>query len=241
VILANDQDGLSEVVALDAGSGEVLWKTPRTPYRTCYSTPMLLERPGAEPELVVTSTGGVSGYDPATGSEKWNWNWESNNLHLRTVASPVVSQGLVFFSGGNGPGDRHAVAINLGENGPPTLAWETRKVFPYVPCMLTRGDYLYFVNDSGIAGCHLAKTGENVWTKRLEGGNVTASPLMADGKIYAFNEAGDVFVFAAEPSFKLLASSKLNEGVMASPAVADECLIVRGREHLYCFAKAAAK
>lgn len=241
VILANDQDGVSEVVALDAASGEVLWKTPRTPFKSCYSTPILLERPGAGPELIVTSTGGVSGYDPTTGSEKWNWNWESNNLHLRTVGSPVVSQGLVFFSGGNGPGDRHAVAVSLGESGPPALAWETRKVFPYVPCMLTRGDYLYFVNDSGVAACHVAKTGENVWTKRLEGGNVTASPLMADGKIYSFTEAGNVHVLAAEPTFKLLGSSQLDEGVMASPAVADGCLIVRGKQHLYCFRKAAAK
>jgi outer membrane protein assembly factor BamB len=145
---------------------------------------------------------------------------------------------MVFFTGGNGPGDRHAVAVNLtaiGSTHSPELAWETRKDFPYVPCLLSRGEYLYFINDAGIAGCYVAKTGEKVWNNRLPGGGVSASPVMVENRIYAFSENGHAFVFAADPKFELLASSKLDEGVMASPAVADGRLLVRGKHHLYCF------
>lgn len=243
VILANDQDGLAEVVAVDAANGDVVWRTLRKPFRSSFSTPMLLERPGVAPEIVVTSTDGVSGYD-VNGAEKWRWVWESNTIQLRTVGSPIFSQGIVFFSGGNGPGDRHAVAVNLNQIGSthsPNLAWEMRKDFPYVPCMLSRGEHLYFINDLGIAGCYVAKTGEKVWHNRLPGGNVTASPVMVENRIYAFSESGGVSVFAADPTFELLASAKLDEGVMASPAVADGRLLVRGKHHLYCFGSKETK
>jgi outer membrane protein assembly factor BamB len=239
VIIANDQDGLAEVVALDAESGVVSWRRPRHPYRASYSTPILVERPGHVPELLVASTQGITGYDPATGDERWNWSWKSNKQELRTVGSPIVCQELVFFSGGNGPGARHAVAVNLsgrrGAGNKPEFAWETQKDFPYVPCMLSRGENVYFINDSGIAGCFNAKTGRSLWLKRLEGGDVTASPVMVDQRIYAFTENGTVFVFAADPTFNLLSSDKLDEGVKASPAVADGRLLVRGTTSLYCF------
>ena len=244
VILANDQDGLSELVALDAASGNVAWKTPRKPFKCNYSTPLLLERAGEAPEVLVTSTDGVSGYDVATGLEKWRWVWESNNLQLRIVGSPIVSQEMVFFSGGNGPGARHAVAVNLRKKGTAAradLAWETRKLLPYVPGMLARGEHLYFINDGGIAGCCVAKTGKVVWEKRLPCGDVTASPIMVEDRIYAFSEKGEVCVIAAEPTFALLASAKLDEGVMASPAVADGRLLVRGKGHLYCFGNKETK
>lgn len=239
VIVANDQDGSSEVVALNAATGEVSWRVPRPAHRTCYSTPLLLERSAGDPEVLVGSTFGITAYDPADGSVRWTWQWETNDRKLRTVGSPVVSQGYAFLSSGDGSGVRHAVAVNLHaekDRISPALEWETRKtLLPYVPCMLTRGEYLYFVNDAGLAGCYAAKTGKEVWTKRLEIGDVTASPVMAEGRIYVVSEKGSAFVLAAEPEFKELATADLGEGVKASPALADGRLLVRGEQHLFCF------
>jgi outer membrane protein assembly factor BamB len=100
VILANDQDGSAKVVALHAASGEVAWTASRPAHRACYSTPFLLEQPGADPDLLVTSTFGVTAYDPETGVERWKWDWESNDRHLRTVGSAIVSQGNSFSTAG---------------------------------------------------------------------------------------------------------------------------------------------
>ena len=80
-----------------------------------------------------------------------------------------------------------------------------------------------------------------MWLNRIDGGNVTASPIMVEDRIYALTENGTAVVFAADPTFKVLSSSKLDEGVMASPAVADGRLIVRGQSHLYCFAEGGGK
>lgn len=243
VILANDQDGRAEIVALDATNGTIVWTAPRIANTASYSTPMLLERNG-ETDLVAVSAAGAAGYDPASGSERWKWNWTNNDKHLRTVASPVITQGMIFFGGGNGPGDRHTVAVRLdgkGELPESNREWELKRLLPYVPCMIPFGEHVFFVNDKGIAGCFVARTGLVVWESRLGAGDVTSSPLLIDGKIYVINEKGTAYVFAADPkAFKLLASSELDEGVMASPAVADNRLIVRGKEHLFCFGKPLA-
>lgn len=243
VILANDQDGKSELVALDAADGTVAWKAPRKAFNASYSTPSLLERNG-QTDVVVVSAAGAAGYDPATGSERWSWSWSGNDKQLRTIGSPVLTQGMIFFGGGNGPGDRHTVAVRLdgkGELPASNMAWELRRLLPYVPSMIPYGEHVFFVNDKGIAGCFVAKTGEITWESRLGAGDVTSSPLLIDGKIYVVNEKGTAYVYAADTkAFKLISSSELDEGVMASPAVADGRLLIRGKEHLFCFGKPLA-
>ena len=101
---------------------------------------------------------------------------------------------------------------------PPTYAWgEGNKLFPYVPCLLARGRHVYFANDRGFAGCFEAKTGKQVWYERLEGATFNSSPVMIDGLVYAPSVEGDVFVFAAEPTFKLLAKNAMGERFRALP------------------------
>jgi outer membrane protein assembly factor BamB len=106
-----------------------------------------------------------------------------------------------------------------------------------VPTLLASGDYLYAVNDKGFASCHLAKTGAEVWKNRL-GGDMSASPVLIDGKVYAANEDGKVYVFEATPTaFKLLATNSLGEGVKSTPAVANNRLYIRGEDNLFCIGK----
>jgi outer membrane protein assembly factor BamB len=99
--------------------------------------------------------------------------------------------------------------------------------------MLRYGAHLYFVGDTGFAGCLVAATGSPVWTERLSSG-VTASPILIDGNVYAVSEQGIVYVFPADTKFKLLAKNNLGEPVMATPAVAGGRLFIRGGSHLFC-------
>jgi outer membrane protein assembly factor BamB len=243
VFVANDQDGTAAVVALDADTGNAAWRAKRDAYRTCYSTPFVLDNPTVGPELLVASSTGVTGYDPKTGGENWtaHWRWTSSPNPLRTVASPVTSHGMIFVSGGEGPaGPREVVAVKVGGKGADSLVWDQKRDLPYVSCLLSRGDYLYYVTDDGFAGCRLARTGAKVWHQRL-GGGMTASPVLIDGKVYACDDDGDVYVFAAEPTFKLLAKNSVGEPVSATPAVADGRLFIRGSNHLFCIGKPAGK
>ena len=239
VIIAADQDGRSSLIALNAATGKVAWETPRPPTRMCYSTPLLVPHPESDDSIVTVSTSGFGGYHPDDGRELWKWDWAGNNL--RTVGSPIVGEGLVIVGSGNGAGSRHAVAVkcdgtgDVSQNG---LAWEEKRTLPYVPTMLVWGEHLYYVNDRGVAGCHVIKTGDEVWSppKRL-GGDFSASPILVDGKIYAVNEGGEVFVLEASPKYNLLHRTSVADSVFATPAVSDGRLIIRGRTKLFCFGK----
>lgn len=238
VVVVNDQDGSARVIVLDARNGDVLWQADRPAFRACYSTPVVLEKPGGDVELIVASTAGLTGYNLRDGSENWRWTWTFARSPLRTVGSPVLGQGMIFATSGDGGGDRHAVALRLGGKGDVTssaLVWESRKLFSYVPTVLVAGEHLYFVNDNGIAACFVAATGENRWTQRI-GGNVSASPILVNGHIYAATEEGDVVVFAADPKeYREAARNVLGEPIIATPAAADNRLYIRAQRHLYCF------
>jgi len=254
LILANDMDKddfntkvpnvrPAMLIALDKRSGRLVWETRRVAERACYSAPFLLSRPGQkEPELVVTSTTAVTGYNVETGAKLWEakgWQEHAVAVPMRTVASPALVGDILCVCSG---GDAGRFAIGLSLRGPgsadaPQRLWENRKDFPYVPSPVARGEHFYFVNDAGLAGCYHARTGNRVWFERLSTAGFHSSPLVIDGKVYVTNVAGTVYVFAAEPTFRLLARNELGEVVRATPAVADGRLYIRGERHLFCIGK----
>jgi outer membrane protein assembly factor BamB len=249
VILNVDQDDLAEVQAFEPKTGDLIWKKSRPAYRASYTTPFVLPRDG-KTEVVVSSTAGVTAYDPADGSVIWNWTWvwKSSGKKagpggpLRQVGGPIYHDGLIFAISGDGGGDRHMVAIKPGTTGDVTdsaLVWEKTRGTAYVPMVVASGPYLFWIADKeNKAFCAEAKTGKIMWEERLPGSKpVTASPVLVDGKVYSISEDGRVYVFEAKPKFKLLAESELKEDVFASPAVADGRLYVRGAKHLFCIGK----
>lgn len=244
VFYALDQDGKSVLVALDGKTGDMVWQTPREAFRACYSAPVIWEKPGAPAELIVLSTTSLRSYDPDTGAP--NWNWVCPFTPLRTVASPVMWNDVIFACSGDGGGDRYMAAVKVAveafKGGPPlpwaNTVWDNKKKeFPYVPTPIVHEDHVYFVNDHGFAGCFEAKSGKQLWYQRIAGKLFTASPVLIDGRIYAPHESGDVYVFAASPAFQLLAKNSVGERVRASPAVADNRLFIRGENHLFCIGK----
>jgi outer membrane protein assembly factor BamB len=246
VILANDQDGSSHLLALDARSGNKIWEADRKPYRTCYSTPIIHVRSDGGKELIVASTAGITAYNPSDGQSKWWFTWSFSGMPLRTVASPIMTKDLVIATSGDGSGERNTIAVKLGDKGDVTadnLAWENRKNYPfsYVPCLLAHGEYLFNIHDKGIATCHLANSGEEVWSERLDAAGFTASPILVDGKIYAVANNGSVHVYEAAAKFKVLAKNAVGEHVSSTPAVANNLLFIRGDKHLFCIGKPSAK
>jgi outer membrane protein assembly factor BamB len=248
VILPNDQDGSAYLLAFDAASGEPLWKTERKAFRACYSTPFVDVKANGDKELIVASTAGLAGYNPNDGKANWwyTWKFKDERRPLRTVGSPIRAGNLVIATSGDGAGDRDIIAVKLGGKGEAAadhLAWQNRKnyPFPYVPCLLAHGDYLYSVHDKGIASCHAANNGEEVWNERLDASGFTASPILVDGKVYAVANNGTVHIFEAATKFTRLAANKLGERVSSTPAVADNRLFVRGDKHLFCIGKPTAK
>ena len=230
---------VQEIVALDAATGRVAWKTPRSgPLRDnpdlkkAYGTPLVV-RQGDRDVLVSTGADWLYGYDPTTGAELWRMSY--GELGFSVVPRPVTGHGLVFMSTSfNQP---RLLAVRLADDGSSAkLVWEEKKGAPSMPSPLVVDDRLFMVNDKGVATFLDARTGATVATLRL-GGNFSSSPLFADGRIYAGNRDGDTFVIdpgagpGAEP--KILSTNHLDGRIFATPAAVGDSLYLRTDAALY--------
>jgi len=243
VIAVSDGDNHAEVFCVDAKSGTVLWTQKRQEFRASYCTPLIRSSHQGD-EVIVSSTAGLTGYDLASGQTHWNWVWPFETKPLRSVSSPVLSRdNTLLASAGDGGGDRDSVAVKLPQGDTtdertPRLLWQLRRDVPYVTCFLEQNNQVYYVADKGVAGCLDLNTGKTRWTQRLAG-NFTSSPLLVDGNVIGVNEDGELFAFVAQPDkYQLLGRLKLGETVLASPALADGKLYVRGQQHLFCLGTA---
>jgi outer membrane protein assembly factor BamB len=233
-----DDDQRAELVAFDVKTGQKKWFQERKHVRACYSTPFLLERPGKAAELVLGTTTALTSYEPKTGKVNWEYPiaWPKGEMPLRVIGHPVYAAGLLIVYCGDGGGSRYMVAVDP-DKPKPAKAWELRKDTPYVPCVLVKGDKLFWIGDKGLATCAEAKTGKAVWSERVFNADVTASPVMVGDKILMVSEKGEIAVLKADKEFEEPAKVSLGEKVFASPAVADGKVFVRGDAHLFCFGK----
>jgi outer membrane protein assembly factor BamB len=234
-----DDDERAELVAFDARTGEKKWRAERKSYRASYSTPFILKRADHPAELVLGTTTAITSYDPATGKVNWNYTipWPSGTMPLRVVGSPTYAAGMIVMSCGDGGGSRYMVAVNP-DGKSPAKVWELNRETPYVPCMLVKGDLLFWVTDKpGLACCASAKTGKVIWSERAFEKEVTASPVLVGDEILAIGETGDLVVFRAGKEYESITRARLGEPVYASPAVADGKVFIRGTHYLFCFGK----
>lgn len=244
VILTLDGVDLQYTVALDKKTGKTVWKTPRTTdwndlddqgrptaegdYRKAHSTPLLIQVNGQPQMLSVGAKAGYA-YDPRNGKEVWRVRYGGFSNSLR----PVVGHGMAFLSTGYSRADLWAV--RLGGSGDVTdshVAWKYSRNVPSKPSPILVGDLLYLVSDSGIVTCLEAKTGREVWKERLAG-SYSASPVYAEGRLYFFSEEGVTTVLQPGRALKVLAVNRLQDGFMASPAIAGRALFLRTKTHLY--------
>jgi outer membrane protein assembly factor BamB len=233
LIFSKDHDEAGDIVALDPGTGRLLWKTRRSPGRVDYSAPFVFGGSHGEEWLIFNSQeDGICAVEPATGKVAWQ---SDRVLRMRSVSSPIAAAGLLFGSCGSGGGGNYLVALRpparVGEK--PALAYEVRRSAPYVPTPLALGPLLFLWSDAGVVTCVRAETGEAVWQERV-GGNFFSSPVCADGKLINVSTTGEVVVLAAGDKYELLGRTPLGEMSHATPAIALGRLFIRTLQHVVC-------
>jgi len=240
VIVQADGHAQSFIAAYDLKTGRQVWRVERGEI-TSWSTPTVVEA-GGRAELVVNGGRFIRGYDPLTGRELWRFN--DNETQVKQQA-PLAAHGLIYVAGGYPPGrGMYAfrpgasgdISLKPGEQGNAHLAWRTDKGSPYTTTPIVYGDLLYGVSDAGVLSAYEARTGKLVYQERLPS-SFSASPVAADGRLYLPSEDGDVFVVKAGPKFELLAKNPVGEALMATPAISDGMLILRGHKHVYAVAE----
>ncbi|HZS07141.1 MAG TPA: PQQ-binding-like beta-propeller repeat protein [Blastocatellia bacterium] len=233
------------VLALDKQTGRTVWQTKRSidfqdvdangkiaadgDFRKAFATPHVAQIEGRW-ELISLGSKAAYSYDPLNGRELWRLE---ERAQFSASTRPVLGHGMIFFPTGFSSGQ--LFAVRTGGHGLITdthVAWKVRRGVSNKPSILLIDDLIYMINDVGIASCVEAKTGIQVWQKRVDG-EYSASPVYADGKIWFFSEEGKTTVIRPGRTFELLAENQLEDGFLASPAIAGRAFYLRTRTHLY--------
>jgi outer membrane protein assembly factor BamB len=244
LILTMDGVDVQYLIALDKHTGKTVWKTDRSAewndieadgkprgggdYRKAYSTPIIVDVKGAK-QLISVGSKAAYGYDPATGREIW----KVRHGDFSGAARPLFDNGITYLSTGGSKGGMFAIRCDgQGDVTDTHLVWRNPRGTPRMPSPVLVDGMLFMVSDGGIGTCLDAATGEQLWQERL-GGEFAASPIYADGRVYFFNQTGTSVVLKPSRTYEVLATNKLDDGFMASPAVLGKAFILRTKTHLY--------
>jgi outer membrane protein assembly factor BamB len=245
LILHFDGSDRQYVAAMDKRTGKTAWTTSRSvdyndldpttgkpsaegDFRKAFSTPILVDV-GGKPVLVSLGSMALYGYEPDTGKELWRV--ESIGGHSGSTR-PVGDGRMVFVPMANTAGIWAVRPDGRGAVTDSHVAWRYQPAAAKRSSLAMVGDRLFSADEKGVVVCLDARSGKELWKARL-GGAFSASPLVAAGKLYFFDESGKTTVIEAAGKFQSVAVNKLDAGCMASPAVSGNALLVRTKTHLY--------
>jgi outer membrane protein assembly factor BamB len=240
--------GSMRLAAYDSGTGALRWHSRGAPWCPVASPVVAGDRlfyagwaPGQADEPLPTFESVVKEFDKdgdgAIGLDEGPPDIRAFDLNHDGKIDRAEWQGIADF---HKSGENTALMIRAGGAGDVSsthVAWKQARGLPVVPTPLAYGDYVYLVKDGGMVTCLDAETGAPAYQQERLGalGNYYASPVAADGRIYAASLQGVVVVLKAGPEFAVLARNDLGESVAATPAIAGGHLYVRTAQHLYAF------
>ncbi|HEX6729831.1 MAG TPA: PQQ-binding-like beta-propeller repeat protein [Pyrinomonadaceae bacterium] len=244
IIIQADVQKDSFIAAYNIKNGKLVWKTRREEIPS-WGTPTVIQAANRA-ELVTNGSKAIRGYDPMTGRELWRLTPNSEV----TTPTPFAARNLIYVTSGYRP-IQPIYAIRPGATGDISLkdhatsntfiAWSKQRGGPYMPTPVVYGDILYTCSNQGVVTAYNADTGAQLYQERLggKGGAFSSSPVASDGKLYFLSEDGEVFVVKTGPKYELLSTNPVGEVMMASAAISDGLIIVRGVKHLFAFGEAA--
>ncbi len=214
------------IVAYDKKNGKVRWKAKRGLSRIAHVTPAIMTV-GDKSQLISAAGDVVQGFDPESGDLLWTVESPGEGV----VPSVVLGDGLLFTA--SGWGDPAIRAIRPGTKNNGEIIWEYKKDVPKIPSFVYKNPYLYTISENGIAMCLDGNTGQILWRERIAG-KYSASPLIAEQKIYFTNEKAQTTVVKTVPEFQVIAKNNLTGKCQASMAAAEGRILIRTDTQLFC-------
>jgi outer membrane protein assembly factor BamB len=244
ILLTFDGADLQYLVALDKKTGETVWNTKRSvawndenvpgpmardgDLRKAHSTPLVVTADG-KPLLLSAGAKAAYGYNPRTGEELWMVRYPD----FSTAPRPIFEKGLAYFVTGMSKAELLAVKTDgHGDITDTGVVWRSKNHTGRYSSPIIVDGLLYTAADEAFLTCLEADSGKVVWSERI-GGKFAASPIYADGRIYWFDRAGLTTVIQPGRELKIIATNKLDDEFMASPAVSGKALYLRTLPHLY--------
>jgi outer membrane protein assembly factor BamB len=235
-----DEPSKSFLVAFDKKTGEKRWYTERDygaelEAGDSYCTPTFWRHEGRT-EILIFGAETIDAYLPASGERTW---WLNEGLDgIRTITGPLPYDGTMVYVTRGKKGPLCAVRPEgRGELDVEAIQWHHDRGTPDVPTPVIWDELLFVVSDRGMAKCLDPHSGEVHWEERLPRGIYYASPLAADGYVYFLNTEGTCTVVKAAKEFEVVAENQLEDKTLASIAVSDGLLYIRGHKKIHAIGK----
>jgi outer membrane protein assembly factor BamB len=232
LILLCDHTQASYLLGVDKKTGKDKWKVDRGKGRSSYTTPFVVQA-SSGPELVVNSSERVDAYDPRNGTFLWN----VGGTNQFPIPVPTFANGVIYMTRGYRSGPYMAVKPGgRGDVSASHVVWEVATGAPYISSLVYDAGLLYMATDIGAVSVIEAETGRRLWQERVNG-LFSASPVAGDGKIYFVSETGEVIVLRAGRQPQVIARNDMGERLMASPAISNGQIFLRGDGSLFAIGK----
>jgi outer membrane protein assembly factor BamB len=236
LVLVRDHSRQSWIETLDAKTGKTLWRKERDEGNT-WATPAVVAH-GGRTQVITPGSNRIRSYDLHTGDILW----QCGGLTGNPIPCPVVQDGVVYCMTGY---QGHALlALPLSARGDisatDAILWKQDRGTPYIPSPLLYDGLLWFnQSNQNLLSCVDAQTGEVVIDRvRLPGvRNIYASPVGVAGRVYVVDRDGTTLVLKQARALTVLATNKLDDLFLSSPALAGGQLFLRGKNALYCIAE----
>ncbi|MFI4874235.1 MAG: PQQ-binding-like beta-propeller repeat protein, partial [Blastopirellula sp. JB062] len=201
--------------------------------RKAYATPRIVTWEGRTMAIIPGAQWDCA-YDPQTGAELWRIDHGDG---FSNVPRPVYQDGVVYICTGFTRPELWAMSVDgQGDVTDTHVSWTMKRQVPTTSSPLLWQGLLYMVSDRGVATCVDVKTGETVWAERL-GGNFSASPALAEDRLYFCNEDGRTIIVAPGREFKVIGENQVDGQIMATPLLLDNAIVLRTAEKLYRIGK----
>ena len=238
----NFNEAKAFLVCFDTKSGKELWREAHEQPGTSWATPLFWKH-GKEIELVTSAPKLVIGRELATGKELWR----VAGLESPSLCSFAADEERLYF-GQRGPGASpplYALSAGLkgdcspaaGSREPKGMAWLAANASPNMPSPVSAGGLLYLV-EGNILTCLDAASGEELYKERVPGlHDMAGSPIAIGEQLLLVDEDGNAVWVALGPEFEPVTAGTLEDLFWSTPVVANDALLLRGRETVYCIRK----
>jgi outer membrane protein assembly factor BamB len=249
VVMQRLHTGDSWIAGFDKATGALKWKESRffegpTENDNGYTTPILFENAGKK-ALLIWGGDHLTGHDAENGALIWkagNFNPEKTG-YWPHIASPVVVGSVAVVPVGRDDRNQGKIhGIRLGGKGDVTAthrAWQRNDLGVFCASPVEYQGRVYLLRHKGEIVCLDPATGKTVWTAQLPEHRTPfyASPMIANGILYAAREDGVIFTGRVGEKFELLSENSIGEQVIATPTPAENRIFIRGDKHLFCVTK----
>lgn len=237
IVVLQDQENQSFIVALDKRTGDEIWRMNRDE-RTTWTSPIVVEHNGIS-QVIVPATNRTRSYDLKNGEVLW----ECSGMTRNVIPSPLYTDGHVYVISGFRGSSLQAIDLDIADGeitGTDAVVWEYNRDTPYVPSPMLSGDIIYFLKgNTNVLSAIDRNTGTiHYKNKRVSGiGGVYSSIAGAADRVYVASRNGTVTVLKDGPEYAVIAENKLDDSFNASPAFVGNELYLRGAKYLYCIAE----